>query len=188
VFLYEKVSKVLERFQFMAMVRSLLFLLAFALVIGCFAGGPATAQTACSWSLLSDPVRQVIRCGDAVTLEREAGTQVTIFERAGDAPPRAIELENGAIFINVAPGSAPTQIRTPHAIAAVRGTTYVVDASTASTSVFVLEGRVQVRKTNDASTVTLGPGEGVDVAADTTLSVVSWGAARVAALLARFGR
>jgi ferric-dicitrate binding protein FerR (iron transport regulator) len=159
-----------------------------AMITSVSAIGPVEAQTSCSWSRLSDPVRQVIRCGDAVTLEREAGTDITIFERAGDAPPRAIELQNGAIFIEVTPGSAPTQIRTPHAIAAVRGTTYVVDASDASTSVFVLEGRVQVRKTNDASTVTLGPGEGVDVAADAALRVVSWGAARVAALLARFGR
>ena len=70
----------------------------------------------------------------------------------------------------------------------MRGTTYLVDAGRDETSVFVIEGQVAVRKQNDASFVTLGPGEGVDVASGVSLRVVTWGAARVAALLERFGR
>lgn len=149
---------------------------------------PATAQQACNWSTVSEPTRQVIQCGAALTVEREAGTEVTIVERGRSDLPQAIELKNGAIFIEVAPGSAPTQIRTPHAIAAVRGTTYVVDAGEEMTSVFVLEGRVTVSKANDASTVNLGAGEGVDVSAAAALSAKTWGDDRVSDLLARFGR
>jgi hypothetical protein len=146
------------------------------------------AQQSCAWSNVTNPVRQIISCGESFTVEREPEAKVTIFERANDAPPRAIELENGAILIEVTPGSQPTQIRTPHAIAAVRGTTYVVDASASRTSVFVVEGRVVVSKQADASTVSLGAGDGVDVDDGTPLAVVAWNAARVTALLARFGR
>jgi ferric-dicitrate binding protein FerR (iron transport regulator) len=149
---------------------------------------PAASQEDCASSNLSDPTRQLITCGEALILEREPGTHVTIFERRGSAPPEAIMLENGAIFIEVLPGSQPTQIRTPHAIAAVRGTTYVVDAGTTSTSVFVIKGAVAVSKPDSASTVTLGPGQGVDVEPKTRLNVKRWSADRVSRLLARFGR
>lgn len=148
----------------------------------------ADAQTTCSWTTLQEPVRQVIRCGDMFSVEREAGADLSIIERSDDAPPRAIKLDGGAALIEVTPGAASTQIRTPHAIAAVRGTTYIVDVGPSATSVFVVEGQVAVRKQTDASTVNLGPGDGVDVSPDDPLSVVTWGAPRVAELLARFGR
>ncbi|MEM1074182.1 MAG: FecR family protein [Pseudomonadota bacterium] len=111
-----------------------------------------------------------------------------INDRADDAAPRIIEVEGGAILINVTPGNAPTQIRTPHAIATVRGTSYVVDATRTQTSVFVIEGAVSVSKLDDASEVTLRAGDGVDVTPDDDLRVQIWGADRAAALLARFGR
>ncbi len=148
---------------------------------------PAASQS-CGVSNLSNPSRQLISCGDGLVVEREAGTKITIVERQSNAPPEAIELESGAIFIEVVSGSRGTQIRTPHAIAAVRGTTYVVDAGLTSTSIFVVKGAVEVRKTNNPSTVTLGPGQGVDVDPETPLDVKTWGANRVSALLARFGR
>ena len=149
---------------------------------------PAASQEDCTTSGLSNPDRQLIVCGTALSLEREVGTDIKIFERQGSAPPEVIMLENGAIYIEVLPGSQPTQIRTPHAIAAVRGTIYVVDAGATSTSVFVVKGAVAVTKPNNASTVTLGPGEGVDVDSTTSLKVNRWEAGRVSKLLARFGR
>ncbi len=161
-------------------------------IVAGFCAAPALeaqAQSTCNWTTLQNPTRQVIRCGgDALALEREAGSILVIQERQGAAVPREIGLEEGAALIDVAPGAARTQIRTPHAIAAVRGTSYVVDAGPNATSVFVIEGQVDVRKTGNPSTVTLGPGEGVDVSAEQPLQVVRWGSARVAALLARFGR
>lgn len=153
-----------------------------------FAGLPAQADQTCTWSEVSDSNRQQITCGDAFTMERESGTDITILESSGDVAPRTIELKNGGILIEVTPGSAPTQIRTPHAIAAVRGTIYVVDAMENSTSVFVLKGSVAVNRIADAATVTLGAGQGIDVGDGFAFTVTEWPADRAAALLARFGR
>lgn len=149
--------------------------------------GPLAAQD-CVFTAAESPARQRAECPGGLTFEREPQAALRILERAGPQPPRTIEVQNGAILIEVEPGSRPTQIRTPHAIAAVRGTTYVVDAGAAETSIFVIEGSVQVRKTTDASTVSLDPGEGVDVRPGAPLEVARWGAERAAALLARFGR
>lgn len=144
---------------------------------------------ACEISEVGDTSnRQIISCGDAIQIEREPVANLRIVERANDPAPRTVEVQGGAILITVTPGSARTQVRTPHAIASVRGTTYVVDASTNQTSVFVLEGIVDVKSTNDASSVTLAPGEGVDVSDEGTLTVQIWSAERADALLARFGR
>jgi ferric-dicitrate binding protein FerR (iron transport regulator) len=64
-----------------------------------------------------------------------------------------------------------------------------VDVAGARTSVFVVNGRVGVRRPNARNGVSLGPGEGVDVEAGTApLTVRRWPAARAGALLARFGR
>ena len=160
--------------------------LCLALILGATTAG---AQEACSRAEGATPRTDVISCSGTLTVEREKQAGVTIVSRPGNAPPRAIELEGGAILLDVLPGSPSIQIRTPHAIAAVRGTTYVVDAEAEKTSVFVIEGEVEVRKTGDDGTiVTLGPGEGADVSAEEPLTTARWSAARVAALLARFGR
>jgi ferric-dicitrate binding protein FerR (iron transport regulator) len=149
---------------------------------------PASGQTACTWTTIQDPLRQIITCGPALRVEREAGSSVTLIEGRNGSVPRTIELRGGAAFIEVTPGSAATQIRAPHAIAAVRGTTYIVDAGPAATSVFVIEGRVEVRKPEGGQSVMLNSGDGVDVTTDAPLEVVAWGAGRVADLLARFAR
>lgn len=134
------------------------------------------------------PARQVFTCGDALRFEREPNAALTIVKQRNNPAPRTIEVENGAIFITVTPGNETTRIRTPHAIATVRGTTYVVDAQTDQTSVFVIEGEVAVRRPNSASGVTLTAGEGVDARQSAPLIVEEWSAERKAALLARFGR
>lgn len=134
------------------------------------------------------PQLQIIECAGAVTIERERAAELRITKRPSDKAPSVIQVNGGAILINVSPSNAPTQVRTPHAIATVRGTTYIVDAGAERTSVFVLEGGVDVRSTAAASTVALNAGEGTDVAFEGSLSVQKWDAARTDALLARFGR
>jgi ferric-dicitrate binding protein FerR (iron transport regulator) len=131
----------------------------------------------------------LLDCGGGLKIELEPSVRIKVFMRSGDAPPRALKLEGGGALIDVVPGSKQTQIRTPHAIAAVRGTVYAVDVSREVTSVFVVRGIVEVRKANgsDAS-VRLGPGQGVDVSAETPLKVATWPTDRAARLLARFGR
>ena len=80
------------------------------------------------------------------------------------------------------------QVITPQAIAAVRGTKWAVDAAEGKTSVFVVNGRVAVGRRTGSHSVTLGPGEGVDVEATGPLTIKRWPAARVAALMARLGQ
>ena len=81
------------------------------------------------------------------------------------------------------------QVRTPDAIASVRGTEWVVDVGAAETSTFVVQGIVGVRRRIDNQAVVLTAGEGVDVAPEVNpLIVKRWPEPRVRALLGRFGR
>ncbi|WP_300037727.1 FecR family protein [uncultured Roseobacter sp.] len=130
-----------------------------------------------------------LTCGTGFVLEKAPGSELTLVPRPGDAPPRTLELLDGAILIEVEPGTRPTQIRTPNAIAAVRGTTYVVEVTAAQTSVFVIDGEVSVRRVSDAArTVRLRAGQGVDVSDSRFTDALRWPDRRVRALLSRFGR
>jgi hypothetical protein len=86
------------------------------------------------------------------------------------------------------PGRARFEVVTPQAIAAVRGTKWAVDAEGGKTSVFVVDGRVNVARAGGRGRVDLGPGDGVDVEASGELVVKRWPPARVAALMARLGQ
>ncbi len=81
------------------------------------------------------------------------------------------------------------QIRTPLAIAAVRGSLWIVDAKPGHTAVFVQHGVVVVERRGGSNIVVLRDGDGVDVIAErASLVRKRWGAPRAAALLARFAR
>ncbi len=152
---------------------------------------PAQAQVPpnCTVEPATDPDREVLRCAFGLVIEIEAAAALEITGEVSPDAPTAMDLNSGAAFIEVEPGAARPQIRTPHAIAAVRGTVYVVDVTETTTSVFVVEGEVTVSKVDDQSeAIVLGPGEGVDVASDTTLEANVWPAERARSLLARFGR
>lgn len=150
---------------------------------------PASGQSVCHTELLSNPQRQAVVCGGGFRMEIEAGASATIFARRGNAPPRLVEVEGGGVLIESKAGGGNSQIRTPHAIAAVRGTEYIVDVSDTRTSVFVLEGAVEVRGNGVLiGRVRLDPGQGVDVTGMEPLNVRIWPAARVEETLSRFGR
>ncbi|MDW3222816.1 MAG: FecR family protein [Paracoccaceae bacterium] len=160
-----------------------------AIVLGW--AGPVSAQVPpnCNMEQVTDPDRKVLKCAFGLIIELDAAAEMGISGAILEIDPTDINLQSGAAFIEVEPGSARPQIRTPHAIAAVRGTIYVVDVSAEVTSVFVLQGEVFVASTNALNdSVVLGPGEGVDVGADADLTVRTWPEERVRALLARFGR
>jgi ferric-dicitrate binding protein FerR (iron transport regulator) len=146
----------------------------------------------CVLQAASSPQRQILRCHDGLTIEAEAGAAYDLVDRNQDAQPDAVNLQGRAIFIDAPAKSVRQgfQIMTPQAIAAVRGTQWAVDVSGTRTSVFVVTGRVAVRRiSGNTRGVSLGPGEGVDVEAGTAPLVVRrWPAPRAAALLARLGR
>lgn len=146
--------------------------------------GQAGAQTlpGCTAASLDDPPRQVLDCGNGLVIEKEAAAALT-----AQAPQSGLDLQGRAVLIEVAPRDS-FQVLTPHAIATVRGTRFAVDVEAGVTSVFVVEGKVEVAHREGAAAVLLGPGEGVDVSPGEPLVVRAWPQPRVNALLARFGR
>ncbi|MEP2641800.1 FecR family protein [Roseobacter sp.] len=153
--------------------------------------GAAQAQVPpnCAVETVTDPDRQVLSCAFGVIIEMEAAAQLGFGDTPGGAAPQVLDLDRGGVLLEVAPGTLRPQIRTPHAIAAVRGTGYVVDVQDMSTSVFVLHGVVAVSHIGDeGAPVVLRAGDGVDVRVGAPLEVRRWPAGRVADLLARFGR
>ena len=152
---------------------------------------PALAQTAgCEIRQLQDPAREVLTCPNGVTITAEANTEFELQDLDGDGGPDAASLQGRALLLETPAGSTGNgfEVTTPQAIAAVRGTKWAVDVADGKTSVFVVDGRVAVSRVTGGAGVELGAGDGVDVEAGTApLTVRQWGAARVAALLARFG-
>ncbi len=163
-----------------------------AAALGLLGAAPAPAQEGgCTVTNQSDPPRQVIACPGGLTLTVEPATAFRLIDGDGDGRPEAAEVTERGILVELPPGRGRVrfQIRTPHAIASVRGTVWATDVSAARTSVFVQRGAVGVAPQASRRSVVLNPGEGVDVEAGTAVPEVKrWGPQRAAALLARFGR
>jgi ferric-dicitrate binding protein FerR (iron transport regulator) len=161
------------------------------ILVGQLTPAAAQAQRAeCTIRTAGSPPKQVLHCTDGLTLDAEAGADYELIDRDRDGRPDAANLRSGAILLRVEVKSRSKgfQVLTPQAIAAVRGTRWAVDVEEGKTAVFVLSGKVIVRRPAAGTGVTLGPGEGVDVSAGIDpLTVRRWPAARVNALLARFG-
>jgi ferric-dicitrate binding protein FerR (iron transport regulator) len=151
----------------------------------------ATAQPAnqgCS-SQNSVGATQTLRCEAGITIVAEDGARYTL-QSGRQGRVDAVELSGKALLIEVPPksGGNKFQVITPQAIAAVRGTKWAVDVAAGKTSVFVVNGRVAVGRRTGSHTVTLRPGEGVDVEPGAPLTVKRWPPARVSALMARLGQ
>ena len=131
---------------------------------------------------------RILHCEGGVTIVAEYGAQFTVQNRNGRA--EAVELNSKALLLDVPKRAGRNEFRviTPQAIAAVRGTKWAVDAAEEKTSVFVVGGRVGVRRRSGPGGVTLGPGEGVDVEAAGPLTVKRWAPARVSDLMERLGQ
>lgn len=148
----------------------------------------AQAPENCQLQRLSQPDRHVLRCTGGLVITLDAAAQIGLHVNPDD-PPRVVDLKRGSILIEVEPGSAPTQVQSRHAIAAVRGTEFAVEDTGERSAVFVVSGRVRVfHRDSGFGSVSLRGGEGVDVAAAERLVVKSWGKARIEELMSRFGR
>ena len=154
--------------------------------------GPAAAQPANTGCTSAPTLQgtQIVRCDNAITIVAESGARFELRDRNRDGQVDSVELSNKALLLDVPKkqGRVRFNVVTPQAIAAVRGTKWAVDAEGAKTSVFVVNGRVSVARNAGRGSVVLGPGEGVDVEPAGQLVVKRWGAARVAALMARLGQ
>jgi ferric-dicitrate binding protein FerR (iron transport regulator) len=133
-------------------------------------------------------IRPETRC-PGLTFEAERATQYRLIDRNQDGTPEGARVSGGAVLIDVDPSRrGGFQILTPHATAAVRGTTYAVDVQQIQTSVFVAQGRVAVQGWQTRERVVLGSGQGVDVVPGQALEVKNWSPQRASRLLGRFGR
>lgn len=151
---------------------------------------PALAQApgGCIQSELGDPPRIVYQCAGGIILEAEAASVLGIVATGDTQRPTDVEVTSKAVLIEVAPGSGPFQIRTPHAIAAVRGTEYVVDVTGETTAVFVRKGTVIVSRQDGADPVTLTEGLGADVTPGEPFIATRWPDEKVNKLMTRFAR
>jgi hypothetical protein len=153
--------------------------------VSALVAAPARAQSVagCKVTALTDPPREVLRCGSGLTIEAEKGAQYRVIDQ------NKLEVTSRAVLIDVAPGRrGGFQVLTPHAIASVRGTLYVVDVKAGQSDVFVSRGKVGVRNRSTSESTTLSPGQGSDVIPDKPLDAHVWAAERVQKLMARFGR
>jgi ferric-dicitrate binding protein FerR (iron transport regulator) len=164
----------------------------FGLLAGQAITGQVLAQPA-KFGCASQPAAQgtqILQCATAITIVTEDGAKFELRDRNRDGHVDSIELSNKALLIEVPkkPGGNRFNVVTPQAIAAVRGTKWAVDAADGKTSVFVVDGSVNVTRPAGGGEVVLKPGDGVDVEASGQLIVKRWPPARVAALMARLGR
>jgi ferric-dicitrate binding protein FerR (iron transport regulator) len=171
-------------------MRSATFFIA-ALVSLAWISMPATAQpSGCMLERVGATQLHIVRCGTGITITVEPGADYTLNDRDGDGAIDRVRLNSKALLLEVPDDAAASgfEVVAPQAIAAVRGTRWAVDAEDANTSVFVVQGAVSVRRRSGSAEVVLGSGEGVDVGpGPDPLTVRRWPAARVNALLARFG-
>ena len=164
-----------------------------AILILLSAGVSAGAQTS-ACELVPDaqnPPEKILRCGRTLAVRTAHDTFYHPVDQNGTEQPNAVELDGGALMVEFHPSKRhPSfQIRTPYAIAAVRGTKWVVDVGSEKASTFVIAGRVAVSRPSGGQTVLLRAGDGADVSPDSGPIVVKrWPAPRVRALLARFGQ
>jgi hypothetical protein len=164
------------------------FLLA-AIGMACRPAGPADAQVpGCqSTQAQAGPNRLVLQCKGGFTIEIEAGTAYHFA-----APGAPLVVEQGAALIEHAGRirhAREFQIRTPLAIAAVRGSVVALDVMPGHTAFFVQHGVLAVERRDGSNVVVLRDGDGVDVVSTRAALVGKrWGAPRAAALLARFAR
>ena len=155
--------------------------------------GEAAAQTATMGCTSSPSAQgtQTLRCPTAITIVAENGAKFELRDRNRDGQVDSVELSSKALLLEVPKkpsGRNRFDVTTPQAIAAVRGTKWTVDAADGKTSVFVVNGRVNVARPTGRGSVALGPGDGVDVEASGELIVKRWPPARVTALMARLGQ
>ncbi len=93
-----------------------------------------------------------------------------------------LDLLRGIMRIALVPSTARErfEIRTRTAVASVRSTDWIVEATDAGSAVFVVSGRVAVAATGSGETVSLEQGFGTDVAAGQPPSAPKqWGKKRV---------
>lgn len=135
--------------------------------------------------------RVEILCSDGVVVTIGAETELGLGSLVGAQGPNesiAMSLHRGiARFLAPLRTWGQFNVHGPVAVASVRSTEWVMETPKRGTNVLVLDGSVTVRAKSGQGII-LGPGHGVDVAADGTMGEgKTWGAERVEKTLKRLG-
>ena len=160
-------------------------------VAACLLAGPTHAQNGAAGCELNKAGAQKIWiCRGGLTIIAENGARFALEDRDNDGNVDLVRLWRRALLLVVIQAAGrDVHVITPQAITAVRGTKWAVDVGGGKTSVFVASGAIGVRRPSAGSGVVLTRGEGVDVDnSRSPLQVKTWGAPRVAALMARLGQ
>ena len=99
-----------------------------------------------------------------------------------------IELVRGIVRLVLSPGARQVErgVRTRAAVASVRSTEFVVDATLDRVAIFVAQGSVQVTGRLTGASVLLGPGDGTDVELRRPPTPVHpWGQKRIREVMSR---
>lgn len=135
--------------------------------------------------------RAEIRCSDGSTITLGADTTLSLAEFVpSDAGTGRgfLDLVQGILRIALSSGRPwqSFQVRSATAVASVRSTEWIVDATRVTTGVFVIDGSVAVTSRAGAGEVLLTVGQGTDVpAAGLPTAAKTWGQKRVDDVLAR---
>ena len=129
--------------------------------------------------------------GSILSVGENSRMRIGDYQGAGNNFTTRLTMEGGTLraLYNKTVAQGRFEVETETAVAAVRGTDWLVEVTQARTSVALVQGEVTVsgKGSAAASTVVLrSPGDGTDVAANTAPTPVArWGAPRFATLLAR---
>lgn len=145
--------------------------------------------------LTSEGARIEIAFEDGSRVVIGAGSEVVVTEYMTSAGGRrqggVLSIIGGILRAVVSPGAdaGGFDVHSRAAVASVRSTEFVVNATPEGTAVFTVEGEVGVApREAPGAAVAVGPGEGVDVplgaGPDVALEVKRWGEPRVARVLA----
>jgi mannose-6-phosphate isomerase-like protein (cupin superfamily) len=111
-----------------------------------------------------------LQFSDGSTMDVNENTSVTLQSMTDSSQPKIIQLLKGLLHLNeVALQNLKHrfEVRTPTAVCAVRGTEFTVNAdNTASTTVTVISGEVNVAATQTGKSVLLQAGESVTVTSE----------------------
>jgi hypothetical protein len=129
-----------------------------------------------------------ITCSDGIVVVVGESSMLDLGRLADQATTDAVlELLEGIVRF-ILPERRPPgrfEVTTPTAVASVRSTDWLAEATRRGTAVFVVRGRVAVQGRAGGAATELAPGEGVDVAPGAVAPpAVRWGQARVARALA----
>jgi hypothetical protein len=127
--------------------------------------------------------------GTIISIGENSRLRLVHFAGTSSSANVALNLVSGVLrpFVVKATSTGSFEIETQTAVAAVRGTDWVIEATPERTSVAVIRGVVAVSGRADRSTVVLrSPGQGTDVSRGSAPTPAApWGIKRLAEILVR---